>query len=128
MPWRGWLWLHTQATVSTASKSEITLRGSVKIVTEFFAFAINRSVRRLGRPPRRYSLLSPSYITAVVLLSALSLVVACAVRRGSILYQRAIYPAEAFTSTTQYGLSMMVTTDEGLKHYLTQVLTQLSGM
>ena len=46
---------------------------------------------------------------------------------GSILYQRAIYPADAFTATTQYGLSMMVTTDDGLKHYLTQVLTQLSG-
>jgi len=71
---------------SVASKSEITLRGSVKIVTEFFAFAIN-----------------------------------------SILYQRAIYPPDAFTATTQYGLSMMVTTDDGLKHYLTQVLTQLSA-
>jgi hypothetical protein len=46
---------------------------------------------------------------------------------GSILYQRAIYPPDAFTATTQYGLSMMVTTDDGLKHYLTQVLTQLSG-
>jgi hypothetical protein len=46
----------------------------------------------------------------------------------SILYQRAIYPAESFTAATQYGLSMMVTTDEGLKHYLSQVLTQLSGV
>jgi hypothetical protein len=31
-----------QSATSVASKSEITLRGSVKIVTEFFAFAINR--------------------------------------------------------------------------------------
>jgi len=46
----------------------------------------------------------------------------------SILYQRGIYPPESFASANQYGLTMMVSTDEGLKKYLAQVLTQLSSM
>ena len=45
----------------------------------------------------------------------------------SILYQRGIYPPEAFTPVSKYGLSILVTSDEGLKTYLVQVLRQLSG-
>ena len=45
----------------------------------------------------------------------------------SILYQRGIYPPESFVSVTQYGLRMWVTGDDGLKHYLAQVLKQISG-
>eukprot|EP01028_Stygiella_incarcerata_P008522 TRINITY_DN3723_c0_g1_i1.p1 TRINITY_DN3723_c0_g1~~TRINITY_DN3723_c0_g1_i1.p1 ORF type:complete len:207 (-),score=55.55 TRINITY_DN3723_c0_g1_i1:172-792(-) len=45
---------------------------------------------------------------------------------NSILYQRGIYPPETFDRTTKYGLSMLVTTDDGLKSYLGQVLSQLS--
>ena len=45
----------------------------------------------------------------------------------SILYQRGIYPPEAFTPVAKYGLSILVTQDEGLKTYLVQVLRQLSG-
>lgn len=47
--------------------------------------------------------------------------------RRSILYQRGIYPPEAFTPVSKYGLSILVTSDEGLKTYLVQVLRQLSG-
>jgi mitotic spindle assembly checkpoint protein MAD2 len=64
---------------------QITLRGSVEVVTEFFGYAIN-----------------------------------------SILYQRGIYPPESFTSVAKYGLSVLVTSDEGLKSYLVQVLRQLA--
>ena len=68
-----------------ATKNEITLKGSVEIVTEFFGYGIN-----------------------------------------SILYQRGIYPPGSFTSVSKYGLSVLVTADEGLKAYLVQVLRQLA--
>jgi mitotic spindle assembly checkpoint protein MAD2 len=42
------------------------------------------------------------------------------------LYQRGIYPPESFASVPKYGLSILVTTDEGLKQYLAQVLRQLA--
>jgi len=72
--------------VAQASKTNISLKGSVEIVTEFFAYSIN-----------------------------------------SILYQRGIYPPETFQKVNKYGLSMLVTTDPGLKDYLGKVLNQLSG-
>lgn len=68
------------------TRSEITLRGSVEIVTEFFGFAVN-----------------------------------------NILYQRGIYPPEHFASLAKYGLTIMVSTNEGLKIFLAQVLRQVSG-
>jgi mitotic spindle assembly checkpoint protein MAD2 len=46
---------------------------------------------------------------------------------NSILYQRGIYPPENFTKVNKYGLGLMVTTDDGLKDYLGNVLNQLSG-
>jgi len=45
---------------------------------------------------------------------------------NSILYQRGIYPPEDFQAVSKYGLSMLVTCDDGLRQYLGQVLTQLS--
>lgn len=39
-----------------------------------------------------------------------------------------MYPAESFAPVTHYGLRMMVSGDEGLKHYLSQVLKQISGV
>eukprot|EP00741_Cyanophora_paradoxa_P020692 tig00021290_g19972.t1 len=68
-----------------AARTNITLRGSTEIVTEFFGYSIN-----------------------------------------SILYQRGIYPPETFTRANKYGLTMLVTNDEGLSKYLGSVLTQLS--
>ena len=73
------------ASQAQATKNEITLKGSVEVVTEFFGYAIN-----------------------------------------SILYQRGIYPPESFQSVAKYGLSVLVTSDEGLKSYLVQVLRQLA--
>ena len=70
---------------ATATQNNITLKGSTKIVTEFFSYAVN-----------------------------------------SVLYQRGIYAPENFERTKKYGLSMMVTTDEGLVKYLSTVLTQIS--
>lgn len=45
----------------------------------------------------------------------------------SILYQRGIYPPESFQVQKRYGLSLMVTSEEGLTKYLTDVLSQMSG-
>ena len=46
---------------------------------------------------------------------------------NNILYQRGIYPPETFARVAKYGLTMLVTKDDGLKTYLAQVLEQLSA-
>ena len=92
----------------TAAKTEITLQGSTEIVTEFFGYSINRCCS--------FCELAVRYVRCHTL---------CVAR--SILYQRGIYPPETFTRIQKYGLQMLVTTDDGLKSYLTQVLSQLSG-
>jgi mitotic spindle assembly checkpoint protein MAD2 len=46
---------------------------------------------------------------------------------NSILYQRGVYAPETFKRVAQYGLSMMMTTDEGLVAYLQSILRQLEG-
>ena len=45
---------------------------------------------------------------------------------NSLLFQRGVYPAEAFSTVSKYKLQMTVTTDKGLKAYLGNVLQQLS--
>lgn len=86
----------------------------MEVVTEFFGYSINRcewlrngstqSAARRKLHPLTLSCFSPC----------------------SILYQRGIYPPESFASVPKYGLSILVTTDEGLKQYLAQVLRQLA--
>jgi len=46
---------------------------------------------------------------------------------NSILFQRGIYPPETFQHVKKYGLGMLVTSDSGLRAYLSQVLQQLSS-
>ena len=45
---------------------------------------------------------------------------------NSILYQRGIYPPESFRRVNKYGLTMLVTADDGLSAYLGNVLSQLT--
>jgi mitotic spindle assembly checkpoint protein MAD2 len=47
---------------------------------------------------------------------------------NSILYQRGIYPPETFKRVSKYGLAMMVTTDDGLSTYISNIMKQLNGM
>jgi len=47
---------------------------------------------------------------------------------NSILYQRGIYPPDLFKPVNKYGLTMLVTSDDGLRRYLSQVLSQISGL
>ena len=42
----------------------------------------------------------------------------------SILYQRGIYPPEAFEAKKQYGLALWQTTDDSLSKYMNSVLSQ----
>ncbi|KAJ8008080.1 hypothetical protein DPEC_G00101050 [Dallia pectoralis] len=44
---------------------------------------------------------------------------------NSILYQRGVYPPETFSRVTQYDMSLQLTTDEKLKTYLANVVSQL---
>ncbi|XP_071952500.1 mitotic spindle assembly checkpoint protein MAD2A-like [Antedon mediterranea] len=44
---------------------------------------------------------------------------------NSILYQRGIYPSESFSRSSKYNLTMWTTTDEDLKNYLNNIVTQL---
>lgn len=46
---------------------------------------------------------------------------------NTILYQRGIYPPESFKKVPKYGLSMMITIDEGLSTYLANIQRQLDG-
>lgn len=46
---------------------------------------------------------------------------------NNILYQRGVYPPESFKRVANYGLPMMITTDEALLGYLTNVMRQLEG-
>ena len=46
---------------------------------------------------------------------------------NTILYQRGIYPPESFKKVPKYGLSLMVTNDEGLLAYMENILKQLDS-
>lgn len=69
-----------------AVSSTISLKGSVDIVKEFFAFSVH-----------------------------------------NILYQRGIYPPESFRKTPNYGLSLMMSSDEKLVRFVDNILNQLEG-
>jgi mitotic spindle assembly checkpoint protein MAD2 len=45
---------------------------------------------------------------------------------NSILYQRGIFPPETFKRVAKYGLTLLVSTDQGLNAYLEQVMGQMS--
>lgn len=66
------------------TKSAVTLKGSAKMVSEFFNFGIN-----------------------------------------SILYQRGIYPPENFKRVQQYGLTLLVSTDDAVNKFMKDVLDQI---
>ncbi|KAI8814506.1 putative mitotic spindle checkpoint protein [Cladochytrium replicatum] len=43
---------------------------------------------------------------------------------GTILYQRAIYPSEDFNLVKKYGMNLLVSSDESVRAYVRQILTQ----
>eukprot|EP01132_Coremiostelium_polycephalum_P002185 gene2185-2688_t len=76
---------------ATASKTNITLKGSTEIVTEFFCMTI-------------------PFIN----------------NNRLIIIPLGLYPPESFSRVAKYGLPILVTSDQGLKDYLENVLKQLS--
>lgn len=74
----------TTTTTTASSKSEITLKGSTEVVTEFFGYAVN-----------------------------------------SIIFQRGLYPPDTFKRVSKYGLTILISSDEGLNQYISQVMQQL---
>jgi mitotic spindle assembly checkpoint protein MAD2 len=46
---------------------------------------------------------------------------------NSILYQRGIYPPEMFKRVSKYGLAMMISNDEGLSVYISNIMKQLDS-
>jgi hypothetical protein len=47
---------------------------------------------------------------------------------NSILFQRGIYPAETFKSVQQYGLTILMSTDDKIESFIKNVLAQTTGM
>ena len=45
----------------------------------------------------------------------------------SILYNRGVYPEESFVKVKKYGLPMLLTQDEGVKSFIANLNSQLSG-
>jgi mitotic spindle assembly checkpoint protein MAD2 len=45
----------------------------------------------------------------------------------SILYNRGVYPEESFARVKKYGLPMLLTQDEAVKTFITNLTSQLSG-
>lgn len=91
----------------TATKNSITLKGSAAIIKEYLSknkiwFLFNKTF-----------LFSYHYFTDYGI--------------NSILFQRGIYPAENFTSVQQYGLTILMSKDEKIKEFLTNVLTKAEG-
>ena len=46
---------------------------------------------------------------------------------NSILYQRGVYPEYMFSRKMKFGLPLMMTSDENLKDYLNNIITQVEG-
>ncbi|KAL0364278.1 UNVERIFIED_CONTAM: Mitotic spindle checkpoint protein MAD2 [Sesamum angustifolium] len=47
---------------------------------------------------------------------------------NSILYNRGVYPEESFARVKKYGLPMLLTQDEGVKSFISNLTSQLSGI
>lgn len=45
----------------------------------------------------------------------------------SILYNRGLYPEESFARVKKYGLPLLLTQDEGVKSFISNLTSQLSG-
>ena len=46
---------------------------------------------------------------------------------NSILYQRGVYAPETFSRTQNFGLTLWISSDDKLKQYLSEVLSQVKG-
>ncbi|KAL3835651.1 hypothetical protein ACJIZ3_010387 [Penstemon smallii] len=92
----------------SVTKDIITLRGSAAIVSEFFGFCdvVSRNF------------LADFYVFLEIPISGYA--------ANSILYNRGVYPEESFARVKKYGLPMLLTQDEGVKSFISNLTSQLS--
>ena len=86
-----------------------------------FALAARRRAGAARPPPATPTALRPTLLTPASTLSSHPTYFL------SILYQRGVYPPDAFEQRRQYGLAVMVTSDARLAAYLATVLEALEG-
>lgn len=92
----------------SSNKTEITLKGSVEIVSEFFFTAINSILYQRGEFDDFFCFLPRSHE-----------------HFSSNIYSLGIYQPETFKRESKYGLTCLTTTDEGLLRYLQNVQEQV---
>jgi mitotic spindle assembly checkpoint protein MAD2 len=80
--------------VKQATRKAINLKGSTKLVTEFFKYAVNTYVHNDRRAWCETD------------------------NNGSILFQRGVYPSDDFHMVKKYGQTVLVTQDLALENYL----------
>ncbi|WVZ05498.1 hypothetical protein V8G54_018844 [Vigna mungo] len=96
----------------TVAKDIITLRGSAAIVSEFFAYLVYFAIDKL------MSEFFVGYFSNQDMLPTGLILV--------ILYNRGVYPEESFVKVKKYGLPMLLTEDEGVKSFITNLTAQIS--
>lgn len=52
----------------------------------------------------------------------------CVEKCSSILYNRGVYPEESFAKVKKYGLPLLLSQDEGVKSFISNLNAQLSGI
>lgn len=89
---------------SAPTRQAITLKGSTKLVTEFFKYAANT-----------YASSNP-FISKVPLTKHLAF---------RILFQRGVYPSDDFQMVKKYGQTVLITQDAALEEYLDKLVFSL---
>ncbi|KAF9562341.1 hypothetical protein EC968_005262 [Mortierella alpina] len=97
---------------ATNSRNQITLRGSTKIIVEFF-----------GKHPQEHAQISVP-VGGTPLIAVLDTM---EIRKNFLLFQRGIYAPEHFKVTKKYGLSMLVTTSVEVKSHMREILKQVEA-
>lgn len=93
-------------TTSQITKNAITLKGSAAIVSEY---------------------LSKFFVSFKIFLDAYCFHLNLDYGINSILFQRGIYPPESFSSTQQYGLTILMSKDDKIEGFIKNVLCQVEG-
>ena len=106
----------SMASKTAAAKDIITLHGSAAIVSEFFCYAANR----WERVSIDFNFQFWGFLSEVKKWNWIDFVY-------SILYNRAVYPEESFAKVKKYGLPMLLTQDESVKSFLSNLTSQISG-
>jgi mitotic spindle assembly checkpoint protein MAD2 len=87
---------------SAPTRQAITLKGSTKLVTEFFKYSANTYVYQTP-----HSQSAAQYLTS------------------RILFQRGVYPSDDFQMVKKYGQTVLVTQDAALEAYLDKFVFSL---